>query len=55
MSVLLAREKEASSPKEKGKSPILSPRWRDKNRHKDTVRTVSETSNTHDEVRCHLI
>ncbi|CAH1399245.1 unnamed protein product [Nezara viridula] len=49
MSVLLAREKEASSPKEKGKSPVLSPRWRDKNRHKDTVRTVSETSNTHDE------
>ncbi|KAK9512171.1 hypothetical protein O3M35_000650 [Rhynocoris fuscipes] len=50
MSVLLARENEESSPKDKGKSPLTGARWRDKPRHKDTVRTVSETASTHEEV-----
>ncbi|XP_014245790.1 probable E3 ubiquitin-protein ligase MGRN1 isoform X2 [Cimex lectularius] len=49
MSVLLARENEGSSPKEKGKSPSMSSRWREKPKSKDTVKTVNETASTHDE------
>uniref|UniRef100_A0A0A9WSF3 RING-type E3 ubiquitin transferase n=2 Tax=Lygus hesperus TaxID=30085 RepID=A0A0A9WSF3_LYGHE len=49
MSVLLARENEASSPKDK-KSPGSGGKWSIKSKPKDSVKTVNETVSSHDEV-----
>lgn len=46
MSVLLARENEGTSPKEKRSLG----RWSSKSRPKDSVKTVNETTNSQDEV-----